>query len=55
MSIAKIINSVVDIYWPDISGEIHPVYFILYIALFKRAITLACKFSSVGQVISLRR
>ena len=44
-----------DNYWPDASGEIHPVYFILYIASFKIAITLACKFSSAGQVISLRR
>jgi len=43
-----------DNYWPDASGEIHPVYFILYIAFFTRAITLACKFSSTGQVISLR-
>ena len=51
---AVIINSAVDNYWPDASGDIHPVYFILYIAFFKRAITLACKFSSAGQVMSLR-
>ena len=38
-----IINPAVDINWPNISGEIHPVYFILYIAFFKSAITSACK------------
>ena len=38
-----IINSTVDNPWHDISGEIHPIYFILHIAFFKRAITPVCK------------
>ena len=32
-----IINSTVDNPWHDISGEIHPIYFILYIAFFKNS------------------
>ena len=43
-----IINSTVDNRWQDISGEIHPIYFILHIIFFKRAITLVCKLSHAG-------
>ena len=32
-----IINSTVDNPWHDTSGEIHPIYFILYIAFFKKS------------------
>ena len=33
-----IINSAVDNFWPDISGEINPVnFYILYIVFFKKS------------------
>ena len=50
-----IINSVVEISGLTYQVKSIQYIFILYIAFFKRAITLACKFFNAGQVVYYKR
>jgi len=47
---AVIINSAVDNYWPDASGDIHPSLFLLSHVV-RDKFTLVCNIVYVGQVI----
>ena len=43
-----IINSAVDNFWPDISGEIHPVYFYYVLLSLKEQLLRLAKLSNAG-------